>query len=159
MDNYPPVEPVQPKSGSKLPLILGIIAGVLLLCCCAGIIVAIATNSVSNVFGGIQNGLESTQEPSYDESGGGSTSGPVGPAIGGRGNDILKGDVWNAIVIYEASQGCDSPVSTAISVTQDPDSDGAWVEAWEVDSCGQSTTYIVRLTPDPAGGINYEITK
>lgn len=81
------------------------------------------------------------------------------PANGGLADPVLKRDVWSSLVNYEKGAGCDNPESVLISVLQAPDANGAWVERWDTDACGEAHTFKVRFSQSPAGGVVYTITR
>jgi len=81
------------------------------------------------------------------------------PVGGGLSDSTLKTDVWNSIIQVEREQkNCSNVVSTAIDVTQQPDSNGIWKENWTVDACGSTIVFNITFTPKPTGGTNYAIT-
>ena len=90
-----------------------------------------------------------------------STAAPsAGPAQGGRGDSLLKSDVWNSIVsFYASSRNCTDVSSTKIDVTQSPDSNGVWQEEWTVVACGETAVLKLKFTPSPQGGTDYHITQ
>jgi hypothetical protein len=158
--------PQQVKDKPKSRKVWLIVAGVVLACC---VIVAIgAVFGVPVVSGAIQ-GLTGTQSvdvttatlPADQSVNPASTATPtVGPAAGGRGDSLLKTDVWNSIVgFYASSRNCTDVASTKIDVTQIPDSSGVWQEDWTVLACGQTEVLKVKFTPRPQGGTDYHITQ
>lgn len=87
-------------------------------------------------------------------------AGLSGPAEGGLADPLVKRDVWSSIVIYEKGNGCEDPESVLISIMQQPDSSGAWMEQWDVNACGKSSSYMVRFAQNPAGGgVVYSISR
>lgn len=143
-----------------------IVAGVVLACC---VVVAIgAVFGAPFVGGAIQSPtgsqgahLTSTAPPPDQSLSLASTEAPsVGPAAGGRGDHLLKTDVWNSIVgFYESNKNCGDVSGTKIVVTQIPDSNGVWQEDWTVIACGQTTVLKVKFTPSPQGGTDYHIAQ
>ena len=148
-----------------------IIVGIILICCCIlGVGAVIAGPAVSNYFNSLKSGFQlnpastsapatsgpSTSAPSTSSP---STSAPSGgPASGGLGDDLLKTDVWNAIVNYEGGQSCNDVKSTTIDVNNGPDSKGVWTENWTVQACGQAIVFKVKFTPDSKGGTSFSVS-
>ncbi|SRR5581483_328542 len=86
-------------------------------------------------------------------------AGVSGPVDGGLADPAVKHDVWSSLVIYEKGLGCEDPESVLITVLQQPDAAGVWVERWDVNACGESHSYKVRFSPSPESGIVYAITR
>jgi len=86
-------------------------------------------------------------------------AGLSGPADGGLADPAIKHDVWNSLAAYEKGLGCDDPESVLITVLQQPDAGGVWVERWDVNACGETHSYKVRFSPSPESGIVYAITR
>ena len=79
------------------------------------------------------------------------------PANGGYADPVLKQSVWQTLVSFQKAAGCDNLTSVSISVQQEPNPQGVWVENWVVNQCNAMQTYRVRFTPDPSGGTAFAI--
>lgn len=128
--------PARQKSKKKVMTVLAIIA---------------AVSIVLIVFGGFVLG------PILKNAVG--AAGMVRPADGGLADAVLKQDVWNSITAYESGLGCVDPEPVLVSVSQQPDAAGVWVERWDVNACGVSHSFNVRFSPSPGGGVVYAITR
>jgi len=82
-----------------------------------------------------------------------------GPASGGFADSSLKQDVWSTIQSYERTNGCAETNSNMITVIQQPDASGAWVESWSVGACGQVHLYKVHYSTNAAGETVYSVTR
>jgi hypothetical protein len=141
-------------------------AGVVLACC---VIVALGVIIEAPLVRAASEGP--TETPSVDVSTAALTadqsrvptsegSPTAGPAEGGRGDNLLKSDVWKSIIgFYASSRSCTDVTNTKIEVTQVPDSSGVWQEDWTVIACGQTEILKVKFTPSPQGGTDYRITQ
>lgn len=141
-----------------------IVIGLVLLCCCVlvigGFVLApIVQKYLNNASSGLQNfNPAATSSP----DGGIATNPPTsanGPMNGGLADPKLKADVWNSLLNAESGKNCTNVTSTAIDVTQQPDSKGVWIENWTVNACGSTIVLKVTFTPDPNGGTNYDLTQ
>jgi hypothetical protein len=81
------------------------------------------------------------------------------PANGGYADPALQQNVWNTIVSFQKTTGCDQITSLSITVQQEPDTQGVWIEGWLVNQCGMAQTYRIRFAPDPSGGTVFAISK
>lgn len=139
----PSESPARPRT-AKLWLIIG---GALIAFC---IVVALGV-----VFGVplVQMALESPTPTGV------ATASP-GPAEGGRGDGLLKSDVWNSILgFYSSNRNCTDVTNTKVEVTQVPDSSGVWQEDWSVVACGETAVLTIKFTPSPQGGTDYHISQ
>ncbi len=144
-----------------------IVVGILLLCCCIAAVAVVISqgpalgNYLNSLSSGAQSGPGATTSPATSAPG---TSSPStgapsgGPAAGGLGNNLLKTDVWNSIINYESTNGCNDVTSTSIAVSNGPDSKGVWTENWAVQACGHTIVFKVKLIPDSKGGTNFSIS-
>ncbi len=80
------------------------------------------------------------------------------PAAGGLADPTIKEEVWSSIVSYENTNNCSDPESVQIAVLQEPDTTGAWVEAWDVNACGVDHSYAVHYSSNPTAGVIFSIT-
>ena len=70
---------------------------------------------------------------------------------GGLSDETTRYSAWLSVQLVGMMSGCEAPTAatTTISVVQEPDSNGIWVEAWNVD-CGNGsfTSYNITFTPE-----------
>ncbi len=139
--------PVQAESTSQkksnLPLILGIMAGVLVCCCVLGV-------AAYFLAGTLLPSLSDDVPPVYNDADG----------YTGNADELLRTDALNLIGIYEELQlGCAdlSLVSGEMLVFPDPAGDGSWQETWQVNACGDLHQYTVSFTPT-SGGTDIAVT-
>ncbi len=158
--------PQQVQEKPKSRKIWFIVAGVVLACCvivALGAVFAgpVVSSAIQGFLGTPAADASTTALPSDQALSAATPEAPsVGPVDGGRGDDILKTDVWNSIVgFYASSRNCTDVASTKIDVTQAPDSSGVWQEEWTVLACGETTVLKVKFTPSPQGGTDYHITQ
>ena len=73
---------------------------------------------------------------------------------GGLADEGTRSLAWYQIIGYSTDSGCSAPnaQTTTIAVTQQPDSNGEWVEDWNVD-CGDGTAKPFKVTFTQANGI------
>jgi hypothetical protein len=137
-------------------------------CCAIGAAGAvIAWPSLRTVWQGLPDApsIEATSgspatDQSQDSSGVGSSSKTAAPGEGGLADPLLKSDVWKSIQdFYASNRTCTDVSSTAIEITQAPDSSGVWKEAWTVEACGETAVLNVEFTPSPKGGTDYHVTQ
>lgn len=145
MENQTPLQTAPaPEKKSKLPLIIGIIAGILLCCCILGIAAYLLGGSF----------LSNPMDKGSDVDG-----------YAGRADELLRNDTMLAIAGYEGSSyGCDNPTLVTGQVTVQPlegggaEGAGLWVEVWNVEACGAVHSYEITFIPSPGGGTDYSIT-
>jgi hypothetical protein len=127
----------QPQKKSKLPIIIGVAAAILVCLCVA----AIAVYFLSG---------DSDADPVITNS----------DVYAGRADELLRSDTMNIIGGYEASQyGCDSVNLVGGEVLVAPAQTGdAWVEQWQVNACDAAHTYKVVFSPSSAGGTDIAVT-
>ena len=157
-------------------LIIGIVVAILLCCCCAatalvGYYSYQAYVQTQQAIQELQN-FEIPEIPTmvpFDPSNPGSEdedfaipefdfSGEELPE-GGLTDDNTRFTAWLSVQIIASVSGCANPTAqgTSISVTQQPDSNGVWVEEWNVN-CGDGTSkpYNVTFTPQ-SGFVDVEV--
>lgn len=174
MGNY--VQPEPQKSNTTRNIVIGIVAICVLICCCIVFFIAALTLMgpvVGKVYSTINATLESPKIPS-----GFPTLSPKDlatispdmtiPAIsdviptGGKGDETQRASAWGYVIIQASLDGCvmSNPKAsdTKISVTQEPDADGVWVEEWTVSCDGGTTkTYSVTFTPSAIGTTDIKV--
>jgi hypothetical protein len=143
-----------------------IVIGVILLCCCVvGVAAALSYSTIQKYLNSAASGLQNlnpaaTSSPDTGvatQAPGISALSSSGPVDGGLGDPTLKTDVWNSILTAESGKNCADVTSTAIDITQKPNSKGVWMEDWTINACGSTVVLHVTFTPDPQGGTNYAI--
>jgi hypothetical protein len=157
-------------------LMIGIVIALLLCCCCAA--AAVAGYYGYQLFVQAQRTMQELQEfqnfeipeiPTmvpFDPANPDST--PFAPEFDFGGEELPEGGLtdantrftaWLSVQIIASVSGCASPTAqgTTISVTQQPDSNGVWVEEWNVN-CGDGTSkpYNVTFTPQ-SGYVDVEV--
>ncbi|MBI5295833.1 MAG: hypothetical protein HY869_10180 [Chloroflexi bacterium] len=144
METRTPVQTeAAPQKKSNLPLILGIVAGILVCCCVLGVAAYFLAGSL------LPNWSDDVP-PVYNDADG----------YTGNADELLRTDALNLIGIYEELQlGCAdlSLVSGEMLVFPDPAGDGSWQETWQVDACGDLRQYTVSFTPT-SGGTDIAVT-
>ncbi len=161
--------PDAPKK-SNTGLIIGIVVVVLLCCCCLLIagVVAYTRYQAASTFSTINSQLSTPGTiPSVPGTGGGGTGTVTNlPGIpsGGKGDDAQRSAAWAFVLTGAAMDGCSStgalkPDTTKISVTEQPDSSGAWKEEWTVTcDSGSAKTYVVAFPSGDANVANIKVT-
>lgn len=178
MDNPYQITPQPSNTGRNIAI--GVGAVILLLCCCAVIVVAALTMlgpTVGRTFSSINNSLENPVIPDFP-----TISPDDFPTIdpdnfptidpnttfenpipkGGRGDEIERASAWSFVILQGALDGCtlSNPKASDMSITvkEEPNSDGVWVEEWTV-SCdsGDQKTYTVTFTPDSNGSTDVDV--
>lgn len=159
--------PTGPQAGSNKNrnLIIGVVAAILLCCCCAaaaglGYYAYQAYTQTQQAIEDLQNFEIPTgipfdpQDPNSPEVPlpGFDASGEV--PEGGLADEQTRLQAWFTIQIVGALSGCETPTAqgTTISVTQQPDGNGEWVEEWNVN-CGDGTSKPFNVTFTPLDGI------
>jgi hypothetical protein len=151
-------------------MIIGVVVAILVCCCCAA--AAIAGYYAYQAYTQTQQALEDLQNfeiptgipfdpqdpnspeiplPGFDSSG--------EVPEGGLADEQTRITAWFSLQVIGPLSGCNAPTAqgTAISVTQQPDSSGAWVEEWDVN-CGDGTSKPFNVKFTPQGGIvNVEV--
>ena len=174
MGNY--VQPEPQKSNTTRNIVIAIVAVCVLICCCLVLVIGALTllgPAVGKVYSSINASLESPTMP-----GGFPTMSPKDfptispdmtiPALsdviptGGKGDETQRASAWGYVIIQASFDGCvmSNPKAsdTKISVTQEPDSDGVWVEEWTVNcDGGTSKTYSVTFTPSTNGTTDIKV--
>jgi hypothetical protein len=159
-----PIEPTQTKSNSNRNIIIGVVVFIILCCCCA--MTAIAGYYGYKAYLAAQSTYEDLQDFEIPTMVPFNPSDPNSPTLpipnldssavpqGGLTDDSTRVVAWSTVQIFASLKGCTTPTvdGTTISVTQEPDSDGIWMEEWSVN-CGDGTTQPFDLTFTPENGI------
>lgn len=157
-----PIEPTQNNSNRNI--IIGVVVAVILCCCCVATAVAgyygyQAYVAAQTTFDELQNFEIPTGIPS-DPNDPNSPTIPI-PSFdsnaapqGGLTDDSTRVVAWSTVQLFAVLQDCATPTvdGTTISVTQQPDSSGIWMEEWSVN-CGDGTTKPFDITFTPENGI------
>jgi hypothetical protein len=156
MESTPPITPSADAPKSNRNMIIGIVIAVVLCCCCVvtgaagyyGYQAYVAAQQAVQQF----DDLEIPNIPSdipLDPNNLPTEFGEV--PQGGLSDDTTRYSAWLSVQLVGMMSGCETPTAatTTISVTQQPDSNGIWVEAWNVD-CGNGsfTSYNITFTPE-----------
>jgi hypothetical protein len=169
--NFTPEPPA--NSNKNRNVIIGIVVAIVLFCCCVATAVAgyqgyqlyVQAQRTMQEFQNFEIPEISTLMP-FDPADPNST--PFVPEFDFGGEELPEGGLtdtntrftaWLSVQIIASVSGCASPTAqgTAISVTQQPDSNGVWVEEWDVN-CGDGTSkpYNVTFTPQ-SGYVDVEV--
>ena len=154
----------QPNSGTNRNLIIGIVIAIVLCCCCAITAVAgyygyqayVQTQQLVQDFEDFEipiPGDPNQPVPEFDVSG--------DIPEGGLADDETRLTAWFSLQIVSMISGCQAPTAqgTTITVVQQPDGNGAWVEEWNVN-CGDGTSQPFNVTFTPENGfvnVNVEL--
>jgi len=156
MESIPPISPSSEAPKSNRNLIIGVVIAVVLCCCCVvtgaggyyGYQAYLTAQQAVQQF----DDLEIPNIPSDI---------PIDPnnlptdfgdlPQGGLSDETTRYSAWLSVQLVGMMSGCEAPTAatTTISVVQEPDSNGIWVEAWNVD-CGNGsfTSYNITFTPE-----------
>jgi hypothetical protein len=160
-------EPRQAGTNKNRNLIIGVVI-VVLACCC--LVTGIGGYYMYQGYVQAQQAMEEFQNfeipefPTaipFDQTDPNSESNPIPgfdfsgdvPA-GGLADDETRLSAWFSVQIIGAISGCNTPTvaGTTISVLQQPNADGVWLEEWNVN-CGDGTSKPFRLTFTPVNGV------
>ena len=156
MESIPPITPSSEAPKSNRNLIIGVVIAVVLCCCCVvtgaagyyGYQAYITAQQAVQQFDDIEIPNIPSDIP-LDPNNRPTEFGEV--PQGGLSDDTTRYSAWLSVQLVGMMSGCDTPTAatTTISVVQEPDSNGIWVEAWNVD-CGNGsfTSYNITFTPE-----------
>jgi hypothetical protein len=147
------METPQPTQGSNRNIIIGVVLAIVLCCCLAA--TAIGGYYAYRAYVAAQTAVDQIEDldlPNLD--------GSEAPQ-GGRADPTTRSTAWLSLQLVAAISGCDNPavVGTTITVLQDPDASGVWVEEWNV-KCGDGTSQPFKVTFTPENGfvsVNVEL--
>ena len=154
------VDPFQKNPNSNRNIIIAVVVAVILCCCCVftaaggyyGYQAYVAAQSAYQDLQdfGIPTDPNDPNSPTIPMPNFDSSAAPQG----GLTDDSTRVVAWSTVQIFSAIQGCSTPTveGTTIDVTQQPDSNGVWTEAWSVN-CGEGTSQTLDLTFTPENGI------
>ncbi len=154
---FDPTPEAAPKSNRNL--IIGIVIAVVLCCCC--LVVGVGGYYGYQAYTAAQQAVQQFDDIEIPDIQDIPTGLPIDPnnlptgigevPTGGLADDSTRYAAWLSVQLVGMMSGCETPTAatTTISVTQQPDSNGIWVEAWNVD-CGSGSfkSYNVTFTPE-----------
>jgi hypothetical protein len=163
MESTPSFNPSPEAPKSNRNLIIGVAVAVILCCCCV----------VTGVAGyyGYQAYLTAQQAVQQFEDLEIPTGIPFDPnqlpeelgevPQGGLADETTRYTAWLSIQLVGMMTGCETPTAqgATISVSQQPDSNGVWVEEWTAN-CGNGNSQSFKVTFTPENGavnVNVEI--
>jgi hypothetical protein len=166
-------ESPESSSNKNRNLIIGVVVAIVLCCCCLvtgaaayyGYQAYVQAQQTINEFQNFEVPEIPTMIP-FDPADPDST--PFAPEFDFDSEELPEGGLtdtntrftaWLSVQIIASVSGCTNPTAqgTTISVTQQPDSNGVWVEEWNVN-CGDGTAkpYNVTFTPQ-SGYVDVEV--
>jgi len=156
MESTPPISPSSEAPKSNRNLIIGVVIAVVLCCCCV-------VTGAGGYYGyqAYLTAQQSVQQFDDLEIPNIPSDIPIDPnnlptdfgdlPQGGLSDETTRYSAWLSVQLVGMMSGCEAPTAatTTISVVQEPDSNGIWVEAWNVD-CGNGsfTSYNITFTPE-----------
>ncbi len=159
MESTPPINssPEAPKSNRNL--IIGIVVALVLCCCC--LVVGVGGYYGYQAYQKAQQAVQDLENIEFPELPQIPGEIPLDPnnlptdlgdlPQGGLSDETTRYTAWLSLQLVGMMSGCEAPTAatTTISVAQQPDPSGVWVEAWNVD-CGNGSfqTYNVTFTPE-----------
>ena len=167
MDSIPSNVPSQETPKSNRNMMMYIIGAVVLCCCC--VVVGVGGYYGYQTYVAAQQAVQDFQDivPEDFEI---PTSLPLDPndpnspvipipgfgdaPTGGLADDLSRQIAWAQVVGYSSLASCSSPqvATTEITVSSDPDANGAWQEEWNVD-CGDGSFYVFTVDYTTDSGI------
>lgn len=157
-----PVPQTEQKSNRNL--IIGIVVALVLCCCC--VVTGVGGYYAYQTYMAAQQAVEDLQnfeiptDVPFNPVDPGSTEGA--PEFdfsgevpsGGLADDQTRLTAWFSVQIIAAISGCNSPTveGTTITVLQEPDANGEWVEEWNVN-CGDGTSQPFKVNYTNEGGV------
>ena len=156
-----PIETPQAPQKSNRNVIIAVVVAVILCCCCT--ITAVGGYYGYQAYIAAQtaiNGFEMPTDIPLDPND------PTSPSIpfpsfdsndapqGGLTDSTTRVTAWTTLQIVAAVSGCTSPAAegTTIKVIQEPNSNGEWIEEWNVN-CGEGSLKLFKVTFTPENGI------
>lgn len=157
------MEASQPVQGSNRNVIVIILVAVVLCCCC--VVTGVGGYYGYQAYQAARDTVETLQDfeiPTTDPT---NPDQPVIPIpglpgfgegdlpAGGLSDDVTRATTWGSMLFTGPIFDCATPTveGTAIEVVQEPDSNGVWIERWDV-ACGDGTTRPFTITFSPADG-------
>lgn len=167
-------EPQQTGTNKNRTIIIVVIVAIVLCCCC--LVTGVGGYYMYQGYVQAQQAMQEFQDyeipefPTpvpFDQTDPNSESIPEIPGFdfsgdvpsGGLADDQTRLTAWFSVQVISAISGCDTPTveGTTISVLQQPDSGGVWVEEWNVN-CGNGSYQPQKVTFTPENGIvNVEV--
>lgn len=156
MESTPPINPSSEAPKSNRNLIIGIVIALVLCCCC--LVVGVGGYYGYQAYIAAQQAVQQFEDieiPTGVPFDPNNLPADVGEVPqGGLADETTRYTAWLSLQLVGMMSGCETPTAatTTISVTQQPDASGVWVEAWNVD-CGNGSFKSYNVTFTPENGI------
>ncbi len=156
MESTPPINPSSEAPKSNRNLIIGIVIALVLCCCC--LVVGVGGYYGYQAYVAAQQAVQQFEDieiPTGVPFDPNNLPADVGEVPqGGLADETTRYTAWLSLQLVGMMSGCETPTAatTTISVTQQPDASGVWVEAWNVD-CGNGSFKSYNVTFTPENGI------
>lgn len=157
MESTPPISPSPeaPKKSNR-NLIIGVVIALVLCCCC--LVVGVGGYYGYQAYKAAQqtvqqlDNIEIPTDIPFDPNQLPTNLGEV--PTGGLADETTRYTAWMSLQLVGMMSGCEAPTAatTTISVSQQPDASGKWVESWNVD-CGNGSFKPFNVTFTPENGI------
>jgi len=144
------METPQPNPGSNRNIIIGVVLAVVLCCCFA--VTAIGGYYGYRAYLAAQAAVENLDLPNLDGS---------DAPQGGLADPTTRSTAWFSLQLVAAIGGCENPTAegSTVTVLQEPNASGEWVEEWNVN-CGDGSSQPFKVTFTPENGsvsVNVEL--
>jgi len=148
------METPQPNNqGSNRNIIIGVVVAIVL--CCCGAATAIGGYYGYRAYVAAQTAVDQIENldlPNLD--------GSQAPQ-GGLADPTTRSTAWLSLQLIAAISGCQNPTAegSTITVLQEPNASGEWVEEWNVN-CGDGSSQPFKVTFTPENGfvsVNVEL--
>lgn len=158
MESTPSIPPSSEAPKSNRNLIIGVVIAVVLCCCC--VVTGVGGYYGYQAYVSAQQAVQQFEDldiPNPEDF-------PLDPnqlpadlgeiPQGGLADETTRYTAWLSLQLVGMMSGCETPTAatTTISVAQQPDASGIWVEAWNVD-CGNGSFQSYNVTFTPENGI------
>ncbi len=156
-----PIETPEAPQKSNRNVIIAVVVAVVLCCCCT--LTAVGGYYGYQAYTTAQTAINEFEIPTsipLDPNDPSSPSIPV-PSLnsgdapqGGLTDSTTRVTAWATLQIVAAVSGCSTPTAdgTTIDVTQQPDSNGEWIEEWNIN-CGDGSSKPFKVTFTPVNGV------
>lgn len=156
-----PIETTEAPQKSNRNIIIAVIVAVILCCCCT--ITAVGGYYGYQAYIAAQTAINEFEIPTDIPLDPNDPSSPTIPIPSFDSSDAPQGGLtdsttrvtaWTTLQIVASISGCTTPTAegTTIEVTQEPDSNGSWVEEWNVN-CGDGSSQPFKVTFTPENGV------
>lgn len=145
-----PIGTSQAPQKSNRNVIIAVVVAIILCCCCT--VTAIGSYYGYQAYVAAQTAINDFEIP---------TDIPVNPSFdsndapqGGRTDPTTRVTAWTTLQFVALVSGCSTPTAegTIITEIQEPDSNGEWVEEWNVN-CGDGSSQPFNVTLTPVNGV------